>query len=60
MFDKSHGMAALTENAKAARAKYAREWRKKNPDKVRATNARYWNKKAQNGPETTQNEEETE
>ncbi len=60
MFNKSRGMNALTESAKAARAKYAREWRKKNPDKVRATNARYWNKKAQNGPETTQNEEETE
>ena len=29
-----------------ARRRYYREWRKKNPDKVRANNKRYWAKKA--------------
>ena len=28
------------------RREYQREWRKANPDKVRATNRRYWEKKA--------------
>lgn len=37
----------LTDEAKAARAKYAREWRKKNPEKQKAITARYWEKKAQ-------------
>lgn len=32
--------------ARAARNAYAREWRKKNPDKVKAANVRYWEKKA--------------
>lgn len=32
--------------AKAARNAYAKEWRRKNPDKVKAANARYWEKKA--------------
>lgn len=30
-----------------ARRQYQREWRKKNPDKVRAQNERYWQKKGQ-------------
>ena len=30
-----------------ARRQYQREWRKKNPDKVRAQNERYWEKKGQ-------------
>lgn len=33
-------------DAKAVRNAYAREWRKNNPDKVKAANARYWEKKA--------------
>lgn len=37
---------ALSDRARAARAMYARKWRKKNPDKVRAANKRYWEKKA--------------
>ena len=57
MFNKSRGMNNLTGKAKAERAKYAREWRRKNPEKVRAINARYWNKKAQEGPQTHENEE---
>lgn len=28
------------------RREYKREWRKKNPDKVKAANERYWLKKA--------------
>ena len=37
----------LDEQARAARAAYFREWRKKNPDKVRESNRRYWERKAQ-------------
>lgn len=37
---------SLSDRARAARAMYARKWRKKNPDKVRAANKRYWEKKA--------------
>lgn len=32
--------------AKAAAAAYAREWRRKNPEKAREAKARYWEKKA--------------
>ena len=39
--------ATMTKEAKAARAKYMREWRKKNPDKQREYNARKWERKAQ-------------
>ena len=41
--------AARTEQndeARAARNAYAREWRKKNPDKVKAAASRYWAKRA--------------
>ena len=34
------------ELAAAARNAYAREWRAKNPDKVRKNNANYWLRKA--------------
>ena len=40
-------MAEMTKEARAARAKYMREWRKKNPDKEREYNARKWEKKGQ-------------
>lgn len=36
----------MTENAKAARRIYEREWRAKNPEKIRARNERYWLRKA--------------
>ena len=36
----------LKEAAKEARRQYGREWRKKNPEKVREYNDRYWLKKA--------------
>jgi hypothetical protein len=36
----------LERATKEAKRDYAREWRKRNPDKVKAANARYWAKKA--------------
>lgn len=35
----------LSEEAKQARRDYQKEWRRKNPDKVRAAQDRYWEKK---------------
>lgn len=40
-------MTNLDAAAIQARREYQRQWRAKNPDKVRATNRRYWEKKAQ-------------
>lgn len=37
----------MTEPAKQARREYYREWRRKNPDKVKATQQRYWLRKAE-------------
>ena len=37
----------MTPEAKLARAKYMREWRKKNPEKNKEYKARHWEKKAQ-------------
>lgn len=37
----------LDRTAKEARAAYQREWRKKNPEKVREINERYWLKRAE-------------
>lgn len=39
-------MAEMTEQAKAARRAYRREWNRKNRDKVAAAQARYWERKA--------------
>jgi len=36
----------MSEEAKRAAAAYAREWRRKNPEKCRQTKERYWEKKA--------------
>lgn len=36
----------MTEAAKQAKRDYARKWRKKNKEKVKAAQERYWNKKA--------------
>ena len=47
----------LEKEAKRLEAQYHREWRKKNPDKVKATNKRYWLKKAQKLKEETNKEE---
>ena len=34
------------DDRRAAKREYDRQWRKNNPDKVRAKNRRYWKKKA--------------
>lgn len=34
-----------SEKVKAARRAYAREWRKKHPERARAINERYWRRK---------------
>ena len=36
----------LSATALEERKKYFRQWRAKNPDKVKAANRRYWEKKA--------------
>lgn len=43
----------MTEAAKKDRREYYREWRRKNPERVRAAQERYWTKRvqAQNNPE---------
>lgn len=38
---------ALSAEARAARAKYMREWRRKNPDKQREYAERQWERKAE-------------
>lgn len=38
---------ALTPEARAVRAKYMREWRKRNPDKQREYNEKKWERKAE-------------
>lgn len=35
----------MTEEATALKKAYMKEWRRKNPDKVREANRRYWEKK---------------
>lgn len=40
------GRQEFSEAARQARNRYAREWRAKNKDSVRASNARYWEKRA--------------
>lgn len=37
----------MTEQAKAMRRAYKREWNRKNADKVKAAQERYWNRKAE-------------
>ena len=36
----------LEELAREAQREYNKEWRRKNPDKVRAKNERYWRRRA--------------
>lgn len=47
----------MTEEARAAKRLYEKEWRKRNPDKVRARNARYWERKAAQKAEDIENEQ---
>lgn len=37
----------MTDEARKVRAQVMREWRKKNPDKIRAATERYWERRAQ-------------
>lgn len=37
----------MDDEAREARREYMREWRKKNPEKVRAINRRYWERRAE-------------
>lgn len=39
-------MKEISEQAKAAQREYLREWRRRNPEKVRENNRRYWERKA--------------
>ena len=40
-------MKEISEQAKAAQREYLREWRRRNPEKVRENNRRYWERKAE-------------
>ena len=40
------GRHNMNEQAKAAGRAYLQEWKRKNPDKVKAAQERYWTKKA--------------
>ena len=39
-------MAEMTDAAREAQRAYMREWRKRNPERVREKNQRYWERKA--------------
>lgn len=47
MANKKALSAEEVEKIKAAKRRYDREWRKKNPEKVKAIQERYWLRKAQ-------------
>ncbi len=49
----------LAEAAKEAERAYHREWRKNNPEKVKANRKRYWEKKAAALKAATEGKEET-
>lgn len=50
----------MNDKAKAARNEYARKWREKNKDNVRAAHDRYWEKKAREAEEMKAQNLETE
>lgn len=50
----SENSIKLSPEAKKARRDYIREWRKKNPDKVRAYNAKRWEKLAAKTTDTAE------
>lgn len=52
-------MAELTleEKAREERREYFRQWRAKNPDKVRENNRRYWEKRAAKRAEAERTQE---
>ena len=45
----------MTEEAKKTKNEYMKQWRRKNPDKVKANTARYWEKKARERMEQDRN-----
>lgn len=45
----------IEQSAIEARRAYQREWRRKNPDKVKANTMRYWAKKAAEAKEKAEN-----
>ena len=52
------GKIELSEKAKAARAQYMRDYRKRNPEREAATKARYWERKAAQIQATADEEKE--
>lgn len=48
----------IQELVRKERRRYAREWRKKNPEKVRAANQRYWERRAQARLSSVDNQQE--
>ncbi len=50
-------MEVMTDQARAAQREYAKQWRAKNRDKVRAKNIRYWQKKADKAAEGNEDEQ---
>ena len=49
----------LSEEARKARNEYYREWRKKNPEKVKQAQEKYWKKKAKEMQEQAEQEAES-
>ena len=47
IFVKFLEVKSMDKAAKAARAAYQRNWRKRNPDRVREINERYWMRRAE-------------
>ena len=43
---KEKGGGLMTDQIKAAKAAYARAWRRKNPEKAKAIQKRYWERRA--------------
>ena len=48
------GQSIMTDEAREARNRYAREWRSRNKEKVKETMQRYWEKKAKAGTEKSE------
>ena len=48
----------MNEEARKAAARYAREWRRKNPEKVQAIREKYWRRKAAQYSESVNESEE--
>ncbi len=49
----------MTEEARAARNLYKRNWRRKNREKVQAQQERYWEKKGKEAEATATSDQET-